>query len=93
MCIRDSNGRLYVTLNQTDMTFQPATEPQIELAVINTQTDKVERVIYEKASGILSLIHIYPIEELEEDYPYCFGKRLDKERSVCLLSLQTGRCV
>ena len=46
------NGRLYVTLNQTDMTFQPATEPQIELAVINTQTDKVERVIYEKASGI-----------------------------------------
>ncbi len=31
------------------------------------------------------------IKELEEDYPHCFGKRLDKERSVCLLPLQTGR--
>ena len=31
------------------------------------------------------------IEEFKEDYPYCFGKRLDKERSVCLLPFQIGR--
>ena len=31
---------------------------------------------------------LYPIEEFEEDYPYCFGKRLDKERSIRLLSFQ-----
>lgn len=71
------NGRLYVTLNQTDMTFQPATEPQIELAVINTQTDKVERVIYEKASGIGIGAYTYGqqtfIDEKGDMYLMCTG--------------------
>lgn len=34
------------------MTFTPKTDPQIELAVVNTATDEIERVIYEKKSGI-----------------------------------------
>lgn len=71
------DGRLYVTLNQTDMTFQPATEPQIELAVINTQTDKVERVIYEKASGIGIGTYTYGqqtfIDEKGDMYLMCTG--------------------
>ena len=71
------NGRVYGTLNQTDMTFHPATEPQIELAVINTQTDKVERVIYEKASGIGIGAYTYGqqtfIDEKGDMYLMCTG--------------------
>lgn len=46
------DGYVYFTLNQYDMTFAPKTGPQVELAVVNTTTDKVERIIKEEKSGI-----------------------------------------
>lgn len=46
------DGYVYLTLNQYDMTLAPKTKPQVELAVINTSTDKVENIIKEDKSGI-----------------------------------------
>lgn len=68
---------LYITLNQTDLTFMPKTEPQIDLAVINVKTDSVERIIYEKESGIGIGTYTYGvqtfIDEKGDMYFICTG--------------------
>lgn len=70
-------GLLYITLNQTDMTFIPKTAPQIELAVVNTATDEIERVIYEKKSGIGVGSYTYGekmfVDEKGDMYLLCTG--------------------
>jgi len=88
-------GLLYVTLNQTDMTFQPATPPQIELAVVNTQTDEVERVIYEKTSGIGIGTYTYGqqtiVDENGDMYLMCTGAYgMNRDYKTGILRIKKG---
>lgn len=46
------NDKLYASLMQVTTSFMPATAPSVEIAIIDTKTDQVEKVITEKESGI-----------------------------------------
>lgn len=47
-----TGNSLYVPLVQVNRNWQPVTEPAVEVAVINTQTERVEKVIKETTSGL-----------------------------------------
>ena len=88
-------GFLYVTLNQTDMTFQPATQPQIELAVINTETDKLDRIIYEKKSKIGVGTYTYGqqtiVDEKGDLYLVCSGAYgMNQKYKTGILRIKNG---
>lgn len=68
---------LYVPLIQVNKSYMPVTEPAVEIAVIDTRTEKVKKVIYERTSGLSGGPYQYSehtfIDEKGDIYMMCSG--------------------